>query len=106
VHVPVGAHRREGYPGSPEAFLRDLSDVLGVDGDGLRGRGRERARTAARRVVLLAWRMAGRQTAELCAALAISRSAASNLMVRARESDLQLAKRVVERKVQRANVNS
>jgi putative transposase len=102
VHVPGGAYRREVYRGHPEAFLSDLSDVIGMDIEGLRTRSCERSRTNARRVVLLAWRMAGRKTAELSAALAISRSAASNLVRRASERDVQLAKLVLERKARAA----
>jgi DNA-binding CsgD family transcriptional regulator len=95
VHIPAGAKRRQAYRGSAETFLCDLEDVLGTGAEELRARGRERSRTAARRVAILAWRMAGRQTAELSAALSISRPAASNLIRRAQQHDVELAARAL-----------
>ena len=97
VHVPAGAHRFGPSPKTAEVFLRALAQVLGTTVEELRTHGQERSRTAARRTAVLAWRMAGRQSAELCAALAISRSAASNLIGRARASDVEMAARALER---------
>ncbi len=95
IHVPGGAYRRQSYSGSVEEFIRNLARLLGMDTKQLRERGRERFRTAARRAAVLAWRMSGRPSSELCGALAIGRPAASNLIRRATAGDVKHAARML-----------
>jgi hypothetical protein len=99
IHVRAAVPRHHVYAGSAEAFAQGIANALGMGVEELRGRGRERFRTTARRTAVLAWRMAGRQTAEMCAVLAIGASAASNLISRAEDSDVEAAARMLAREV-------
>ena len=96
VHVPRAADAPR-YCGSATEFLSEVAAVLGADARTLAGPGRERDRARIRRTIVIAWRMLGRRSGELCAALGICHGAAGNIIARASDHDIHDARAVLDR---------
>lgn len=91
------AHMPTRYLGTPGAFLAELACAVRVPVEAIRAPGQRRFQTGARRLAVLIWRSLGRPTVEMAAALNISPSSATNLVLRATPRDLASARLVEQR---------
>jgi hypothetical protein len=94
------SHIRRAFAGTPQSVIEEVARITGITGDTLRSRSRDRSTSLARRVALLAWRRLDRPITEMCAALAISQPAGTQLVRRRPGWDLvsdDLAREVASR---------
>jgi len=105
VHIPRAADAPR-YCGSATEFLSEVALMLGLEARTLPGPGRKRDRARIRRTIVVAWRMLGRRSSELCAALGICHGAAGNIIARASDHEIHDAKGLLDRFVTRPGVDS
>jgi hypothetical protein len=96
VTFPPHAYRPRVYGSDVATFLTAFAEQTGFAARDMRERSRQGWRTNARRLALLTWRLAGRPTTELCAALGISGASATHLVQSAQPSDHGLAASILE----------
>jgi chromosomal replication initiation ATPase DnaA len=80
---------RSAFDGDTGQFLRLVADVTGVSVSQMQSRCRDRDIVSARRTAVLAWRKLNRQTSEIAASLSIGVAAATHLVRRNADHDLQ-----------------
>jgi hypothetical protein len=82
------AHIRYSFEGNAESVLYLVARMTGVSVPQMRSTARDRCTVSARRTAILAWRALNRPTSEIAASLSIGAPAATQLVRRKADYDL------------------